>query len=207
MTGFVMLAALVAIAACVLVVRWHLATRRVRVTEAELADQLAAASRAASEDVTLFTEELDTAQVEVEQRRLDESAARALWRARRACGEARSALDRVARPEDLALVTRTLAEGRFALAYARSRLRGGPRPERCTPCFFNPAHGPSTAEVLWAPAGEDAPRMVPACAADAARVSEGALPNIRTVPVGVERLPYWAAGPAFEAYAEGYQSA
>ena len=44
-----------------------------------------------------------------------------------------------------------------------------PLPAKRPPCFFNPAHGPSSQNVEWAPPGGVA-RDVPACPADAERV-------------------------------------
>ena len=42
------------------------------------------------------------------------------------------------------------------------------------------------------------------CAADADRVSQGAEPDVRTIPQGVGRVPYWQAGPAYSPWASGY---
>src|SRR3712207_7562347 len=43
-------------------------------------------------------------------------------------------------------------------------------------CFFDPRHGPSARDVEWAPPG-GAPRLVPACAADAVRIEDGEDPD------------------------------
>ncbi|HET9740551.1 MAG TPA: hypothetical protein VFP78_20740, partial [Solirubrobacteraceae bacterium] len=73
------------------------------------------------------------------------------------------------RPLDLEPVGSALEEGRWAMSSAKARLEGREPPERRSPCFFDPRHGPSSREVEWAPYG-GAPRMVPACEADAQRV-------------------------------------
>ena len=83
------------------------------------------------------------------------------------------------------------------------RVAGEPLPTRRPPCFFNPAHGPSTDDVSWAPPGGQ-PRQVPVCAADADRLSQGAEPDVRTVQQGVQRVPYWQGGPAYSPYTQGY---
>ncbi|MFF5972336.1 hypothetical protein ACFY7C_12540 [Streptomyces sp. NPDC012769] len=83
-------------------------------------------------------------------------------------------------PRDAADVLRTLDTGRHALARVDAVLAGRPRPARTPPCFFDPRHGPSTDEVVWAPP-EGAPRTVAVCAADAVRLAEG-LPPIATGP-------------------------
>lgn len=72
-------------------------------------------------------------------------------------------------------VLRCLDDGRYAMACLESRLTGGPLPARLPLCFFDPRHGPSTAEVPWAPPG-GTQRSVPVCAADEVRLREGSLP-------------------------------
>jgi hypothetical protein len=72
-------------------------------------------------------------------------------------------------------------------------------PERTSPCFFDPRHGPSSREVEWAPPN-GTPRPVPACEADAQRVERGEDPSYREV----EGRPYWEAGPAYAPYAGGF---
>jgi hypothetical protein len=107
------------------------------------------------------------------------------------------------RPADLEPVGAALEEGRWAMQSARARLEGRTPPERSTPCFFDPRHGPSDREVEWAPDG-GAPRMVPACEADAQRVERGEDPEAREVTVGGQRMPYWAAGPAYAPFMGGF---
>ena len=88
----------------------------------------------------------------------------------------------------------------------RVRARPGRRASRCRqrrpPCFFDPRHGLSVADVPWTPAG-GAPRDVPACALDVERVRAGAEPDIRKVMVGSRRVPYWQGGPRLPALRRG----
>jgi hypothetical protein len=125
-----------------------------------------------------------------------ETAVNAYDRANRAYETAR-------RPEDLEPVGEALEEGRWAMMSARARLEDREPPERRAPCFFDPRHGPSTRDVEWAPDGGE-PRMVPACEADAQRVERGDDPEAREVLVGGQRMPYWAAGPAYAPFMGGF---
>jgi hypothetical protein len=120
-----------------------------------------------------------------------------------AYARARAALDRARTPEELAAVSGALEEGRFAMASARARLEGREPPEHRAPCFFDPRHGPSARDVLWAPPGGE-PQPVPACAADASRIEQGLDPETREVTVGGSRVPYWQASPAFAPYGAGF---
>jgi hypothetical protein len=112
-------------------------------------------------------------------------------------------LRRLSDPSDVRHVTEALEDGRYAVACVVARRDGRPLPQRRPPCFFNPAHGPSTLDVEWAPPG-GRPRPVPVCAADADRLAHGAEPAVRTVPRGAGRVPYWEAGPAYSPWASGY---
>ncbi len=102
-------------------------------------------------------------------------------------------------------MTEALAEARYAMACARSRLAGEPIPERRPPYFFNPRHGPSIADVRWHHAPGE-PQDVPACAAHPPRIAVDEVPDSLQVWTGRERVPYWAATVAFYAYAAGYFS-
>ena len=116
---------------------------------------------------------------------------------------AKRAVPRLARPEEVSTVVDTLSTGRYALACVRARLEGSRIPELRVPCFFNPQHGPSARDVLWAAPGRGT-RTVPACAQDASRVSNGEQPEIRKVRYGSRVLPYWEAGAAFLPYGQAY---
>jgi hypothetical protein len=116
---------------------------------------------------------------------------------------AESAWEAARTPEDLEPVSMALEEGRWAMASAKARLEGREPPLRRAPCFFDPRHGPSSREVEWAPP-YGAPRMVPACEADAQRVEHGEDPHARQILVGGQPTPYWNAGPAYAPFAGGF---
>jgi len=111
--------------------------------------------------------------------------------------------ERARHPEELEPVGEALEEGRYEMLAAKAIMEGRPEPERRPPCFFDPRHGPSSRDVEWAPP-EGAPRLVPACEADAQRVERGDDPAYREVLVGGERMPYWNAGPAYAPFAGGF---
>src|SRR5215217_1088971 len=152
------------------------------------------AVRSVAEEVAL----LDT---ETAGRQLDEATRQDYRRALDAYDAAKSAVGRVRSPQDVKAITGILEDGRYAIACVQARLAGRPLPQRRPPCFFNPQHGPSSEDVEWAPAGGQ-PRPVPVCAADAERVLAGAEPDIRQVPVGAGRRPYWQGGPGYGPYAQ-----
>ncbi len=164
---------------------------------------LAAASKVADEDVTRFGEELQRLDSDLLLTELDEPTRQDYQRALGSYESAKSSLEAVTRSEEIRHVTEALEDGRYAVACVLARTRGEALPTRRPPCFFNPAHGPSTTDVDWAPAGGQ-PRQVPVCAADADRLVHGAEPDIRTVPQGAGRVPYWQGGPAYSSYAGGY---
>jgi hypothetical protein len=164
---------------------------------------LDAVRRVADEDVTRFGEELRRLDDDLLTTTLDEPTRQDYQRALDSYDAAKESLARVTRPEEIRHVTQALEDGRYAVACVRARVAGEPLPARRPPCFFNPAHGPSTTDIEWAPPG-GAPRQVPVCAADADRVAQGAQPDVRTVPYGVGRVPYWQGGPAYTPWASGY---
>ena len=75
---------------------------------------------------------------------------------------------------DITVVTRTLADGR-------------------------PAHH----DVEWQPTG-GVPRDVPVCFRDLERLAAGQEPDIRLVRVGNRRAPWFASGPSYAAWAQGW---
>src|SRR3954452_22145607 len=166
-------------------------------------EDLEAVRRVTDEDVTRFGEELQRLDTDVLAEPLDEAARQDYQRALDSYESAKTSLERVRSPEEIRHVTEALEDGRYAAACVRARVSGQPLPVRRPPCFFNPAHGPSTTDIEWAPPGGQ-PRKVPVCAADADRVTQGAEPDVRTVPQGVGRVPYWQAGPAYSPWASGY---
>src|ERR687890_1450547 len=179
------------------------AGRERKALESRRAADLEGVRRVADEDVTRFGEELQRLDTDMLAEPLDEAARQDYQRALDSYESAKESLDRVRAAEDIRHVTEALEDGRYAVACVRARTSGQPLPVRRPPCFFNPAHGPSTTDIEWAPPGGQ-PRKVPVCAADADRVSQGAEPDVRTVPQGVGRVPYWQGGPAYSPWASGY---
>ncbi len=177
--------------------------QRQAVERAALETQLATSKRAADEDVTKFGEELQRLDSDVAGHPLNEAMHQDYQRALDAYDNAKMSLDAVTRPEEIRHVTEILEDGRYAVACVKARVAGEPLPAKRPPCFFNPAHGPSSQDVTWAPPG-GVERSVPACPADAERVLAGADPYIRTVQVGAQRVPYWEGGPAYAPWAQGY---
>src|SRR3954469_2476476 len=167
--------------------------------------ELESVRRVADEDVTRFGEELQRLDTDLLAEPLDEAARQDYQRALDSYESAKASLERVREPEDIRHVTEALEDGRYAVACVRARGSGQPLPVRRPPCFFNPAHGPSTTDIEWAhPGGQK--RRIPVCAADAARVAQGAEPDVRTVPQGMGRVPYWQGGAAYSPWASGYFS-
>ena len=166
---------------------------------------LEAPRRAAEEDVTRFGEELQRLDLDVQMAGVDEAMLQDWQRALDSYESAKRSLEMVQTPEDVRHVTTALEDGRYAVACVRARRDGQPLPVRRPPCFFNPSHGPSTTDVDWSPPGGQ-PRRIPVCGADADRLAQGAEPDIRTVPQGAGRVPYWNAGPAYSPWAMGYFS-
>jgi hypothetical protein len=91
--------------------------------------------------------------------------------------------------EDLRAVARLASEARRTLA-------GGGAEQ---PCFFDPRHGPSARDALFAPEG-GALRQVPACEACAEELDAGRVPPLRRVLVDGRPQPYWRS-PAHVGYA------
>lgn len=161
---------------------------------------LTTSCRAAEEDLLRFTEDL-TALAEDEA--ISPAARGELDEASRCLGRAQAALATVSLPQDVATATSSLQDGRQAICRAQAVIAGLPVPEPRPPCFFNPAHGPSVANVGWTPPGLAA-IDVPACQADVERVGRGADPYVRTVQFGDERVPWWQGGLEGAPWARGY---
>jgi hypothetical protein len=157
----------------------------------------------AFEDVTALGVDLQDLDLELAGRSLDEGANADYQRALDAYEAAKTAADAITRPEQVQDVTKILDDGRYAISCVRARVAGQALPQRRPPCFFDPRHGLSVADVTFAPMG-GAERQVPACALDAERVRAGAEPDVRQVMVGTRRVPYWEGGPAYRPYAAGY---
>ncbi|GAA1810304.1 hypothetical protein [Actinomadura chokoriensis] len=190
---FVVLAALVAGA-------FLTARKRRQAREAKEMDDL---KEGVEEDVTRLGEDIARLDLDVMDKGLDPATRADYEHALNSYDQAKRATEHAARPQDMQQVTTALEDGRYYMTATRARLAGEPVPERRPPCFFNPQHGPSVEDVMWAPPGGSA-RSVPACAADAEAVLHGTDPDIRMVPYRGARRPYWNAGPAYAPYAGGY---
>ena len=141
--------------------------------------------------------------VDVQMPGVSEDAKQRYEQALEAYQRASEIFDHAKRPEDLAPVSETLEEGRYAMSCAKALIEGRPLPQRRAPCFFDPRHGPSTEEVEWAPPGGSS-RPVPACAADALRIKEGFQPHGRQVSVNGRPTDYWNAPRHYGPWAGGY---
>lgn len=160
--------------------------------------------RAADEDVTTFGEELGRLHEETLATPLDETMRADYETALDAYERAKARLASSATGADITEVTRTLANGRFAHACVLAGRDATPRPTRREPCFFNPAHGPAHHDVAWAPPG-GVPRDVPVCFRDFERLTAGQAPNdVRLVRVGNRRAAWFASGPSYAAWAQGW---
>ena len=174
-----------------------------RALERRTAADLEVVRVVADEDVTRFGEELQRLDTDMLVTPLDEPMRQDYQRALDSYEQAKETLRTARQADDIKHVTQALEDGRYAVACVLARKDGRPLPVRRPPCFFNPAHGPSTTDIEWAPPA-GIPRQVPVCAADADRVAQGAEPDIRTVREGYQRVPYWQAGPAYSPWASGY---
>ncbi len=185
------------------VVWWQRGRQREEHRRLEAAASLRGLTKVVDEDVTRFGEELTDLHVDTLATQLDVAGTQDYQRALDAYEHAKTLLADAGRPEDITPVTRTLEDGRHALACVRARATGDPLPQRRPPCFFNPAHGPAPTEASWAPPGGDA-REIPVCLADADRLAQGAEPDTRQVRRGNQMVPWYAGGPAYAPYANGY---
>jgi hypothetical protein len=159
--------------------------------------------RAADEDVTRFGEELTGLHFDTLGAELDDQGRADYERALDAYEDAKAALARSESAADVTGVTRTLADGRFSHACVLAAQAGDARPPRRPPCFFDPAHGPASRDVEWAPPG-GVPREVPVCFRDAERLAGGGQPDVRLVRLGDRRVAWFASGPMYAAWAGGW---
>jgi hypothetical protein len=157
----------------------------------------------AQDDLVALGDDIRALDVDVQMPQASADAKQRYGQAVEAYQRASGIFDSARRPEDLAPVSETLEEGRFAMACAKAHLEGREPPERRAPCFFDPRHGPSTEDVDWAPP-DGAPRPVPACAADAVRIRDGFDPHGRQVVVNGRPTEYWNAPRHFGPWAGGY---
>jgi hypothetical protein len=165
--------------------------------------ELEPVQKLAFEDVTALGTDLQELDAELAGKELDAGARADYQRALDAYESAKLAADRLTEPDQVRHVTEIIEDGRYTIACVRARVAGEPLPTRRPPCFFDPRHGLSVANVDWTPPG-GTPRQVPACALDAERVRVGAEPDTRQVMVGAQRMPYYQGGRAYAPYAAGY---
>ena len=165
--------------------------------------EVAPVKKLAEEDVTALGVELQDLDIELAGHPLDAGANADYQRALDSYESAKVAAAALTKPAEVKHVTEILEDGRYAMACVRARVAGEPLPQRRPPCFFDPRHGMSVADVPWTPPG-GAQREVPACALNVERVRAGAEPDIRKVMVGSRRVPYWQGGRAYQPYAQGY---
>ena len=169
----------------------------------EEAAQFAQVRDVARDDVIALGDDIRSLDLDIEMPDTDPEARQHYALAVERYQQAEQALEGARRPEDLQPVSERLEEGRWAMEASRARMEGKPVPERRPPCFFDPRHGPSVADVEWAPPGGE-PRPVPVCAADATRINDGDDPATRHVSVNGRDVPYWQAGPAYGPFAGGF---
>ena len=175
----------------------------VRRTRRQQAQQLAAVRTTVDQDITEYGERLGS--FSLADPDFDDATRADMQRALDSYDTAKSAVAVMRRPQDAAGVTTALEDGRYALACVEARLQQQPLPERRPPCFVDPRHGPSVADVLWAPPGLGE-RDVPMCAACRTTVESGGQPAALQVATAGGQRPYYQAGPEYGAYAQGYYS-
>ncbi len=177
--------------------------RRRRERELAELDAFRHVRRAADEDVTLFGEELTGLHLNTLGADLDDATRADYQRALDAYEDAKARLARATSAADVTAVTTTLADGRYAQACVLAAEAGATRPQRRDPCFFDPAHGPASRDVAWAPPG-GVVREVPVCFRDAERLARGDQPETRLVRLGDRRVAWYASGPVYGAWAAGW---
>jgi hypothetical protein len=174
-----------------------------RIDAEQAARRWAAVRRVAEEDVTQLGQQIAATPVP---QSLDPEAAQDFDEALEAYERAKEALAVSTHPDDLQWVSRSLDDGRFALARLEARTSGRPLPNRRPPCFFDQRHGLSVTDALWAPPG-GVERDVPVCAACDARIKDGLDPQTRLVPTAAGDRPYYDAGAEYGPWARGWYGA
>ena len=124
-------------------------------------EEVAPVRKLAFEDITAFGEDLQVLDSEMSGHELGEGANADYQRALDAYESAKLAGDSITQPEDIRHVTQIIEDGRYAIACVRARVEGVALPTRRPPCFFDPRHGPSVADVPYVPPDGDE-RDVPA---------------------------------------------
>jgi hypothetical protein len=176
-------------------IRDRLAVRR------ERAAALATLVKLIDEDVTLLGEQLRRLDAETVEHPLDEGGRADYQAALDAYESAQREVRAITDIDQVATVSETLNEGRYALACVQARVAGEPLPEKRVPCYFNPQHGPSVTDVMFT-ARAGGTKRVPACAQDAARVEAGDKPEIRKVNVNGHLVDFAEVGAMSKIYAD-----
>lgn len=175
--------------------------RNRRRREEEQREALARLRVVVDEDITAFGEELDRLDFHPGEPGADDAMRTDYERALDAYEQAKTYMADARKPEDVRAVTQALEDGRFSLAQLGARREGRPLPERRPPCFFDPRHGPSVADVTWTPpaAPPDGCRSArptrPACPTAWTRWSARWTPSTAAAPTGTRARPT-APGPA-----------
>jgi uncharacterized membrane protein YgcG len=166
-------------------------------------EELAEVKRNTRDDLVALGEDIRALELDVQMPGANAEAAEAYADAVGSYERANRAFELARSTRDLKPAAEALAEGRYAMTWAREVFAGHTPPERRPPCFFDPRHGPSKRDVEWAPEG-GTPRPVPACEADAQRVERGEEPQAREIDRDGQRVPYWEAGPAYAPFYGGF---
>ncbi|MGQ0679406.1 MAG: hypothetical protein ACT4OM_07105 [Actinomycetota bacterium] len=167
--------------------------------------RLAEVKAVALEDLVALGEDLRALDLQVEMPSADPRAKQEYVKALSEYETATRDLDKAQRLQDIQRVSEDIAEGRYAIACAEARLEGKELPKFREPCFFDPRHGQSVAEVDWDPGDASIrPRKVPVCAADARLLEQGSHPKSREITVGGRRMPYYDAPAYYGPWAGGY---
>jgi MYXO-CTERM domain-containing protein len=125
--------------------------RRIKRRRAE-AEELHEVKEAAREDLVALAEDVGELEDDVER---VPAAKRDYLAALEQYDRASRSFDRARTPRQLEPVAQALDEGRYLMTSAKARLEGREPPGRRPPCFFDPRHGPSVRDVLFAPPGAD----------------------------------------------------
>lgn len=122
----------------------------------------------AREDVTRLGEELDAADPPLD----DPAVAAHVQAALDAYADASRRVDALTTDEELREIGQVNEYARWQLAAAQAAVARTPAPARRLPCFVDPSHGISVADVSWAPPGGTL-RPVPVCRACYDRLTNG----------------------------------
>ncbi len=171
---------------------WFLRARKERRLVA--VEEFRQARKLVDEDVTVFGEQLAELHVDTLTTELDPDMRWDYQRSLDLYEESKAALAAARDGAAVLAITTVLDDGRFHLACVLARRDGVDLPDRREPCFFNPQHGPATADVRWTPP-QGVEREIPVCRADLLRIEGGEAPDVRLVRVGDRYVPWYAAHP------------